>query len=170
MLLFFIRQGRQGDRSRERILSDIDFEKENILNTAAVDNGNVRVIKLQRDQVEEQQRKVDVLNSRVSDSTMKLFRQRQMFLSSVALVVVSLLLLVVFIRLNRTQRKFNKKLNEQNQRIKNQVNELKNQKQQLLNLSKELKMRPIPNLCFYEHFALFKTLLTLINPVNELLK
>jgi len=155
-----------------RILSDIDFEKENILNTAAVDNGNVRVIKLQRDQVEEQQRKVDVLNSRVSDSTMKLFRQRQMFLSSVALVVVSLLLLVVFIRLNRTQRKFNKKLNEQNQRIKNQVNELKNQKQQLLNLSKELEDATHSKLVFFTNISHeFKTPLTLINnPVNELLE
>lgn len=155
-----------------KILLNEPYDRENILNTAVVNQDNVRLFQLQANQINEKQAKVSELNSMISASMSNATRQRIMLYVLLLLVITAIAFLLFFIRSSRNSKILNKQLNDQNQKIKEQVEELEAQKQSLQDLSQSLEETTQAKLMFYTNISHeFKTPLALISgPINDLME
>lgn len=155
-----------------KILLNEPYERENALNTAVVDQDNVRLFQLQANQILEKQAKVSELNSMISTSMTNSTRQRIMLYILLLLIMTAVAFLAFFIRSNRKSKLMNLQLNDQNIRIKEQVEELEAQKQSLQELSQSLEETTQAKLMFYTNISHeFKTPLALISgPINDLME
>lgn len=154
-----------------QILSGKPYTKNNMLFTSIVDRSNVRVIQLQGDQINEQQKKFDRLNVLLSDSTIRYSNQRTLFLVSLVIIaLITLLLFMAFIAY-QIKRRTNMKLYQRNIEIQNQAKILESQKQQLVELSAQLEEATNAKLTFFTNISHeLKTPLSLITgPVEVLL-
>lgn len=155
----------------DRILRGRSYDRHNILNTAAIDMTNARIMKFQQEQIEDRQQKIDNLNSTLFKSQHSLMNYRRNFLlllmMTMLIVVAGILIFVLY----RIKSRLNSRLNEQNRKILSQVNELQIQKEQLLGLSRQLEEATNAKLVFFTNISHeFKTPLTLIlGPVQKLL-
>ncbi len=154
------------------ILTRREYERENLLRTAVVDRSNVRIIRLQNDQIDASQKKFDVLTEMLSSRNMAYSKQKwtiQMMTILLAVIFGSAILLAYLIV---RQRRLNRELNQKNKEIESQVETLTAQREQLKALSVQLEEAIQAKLVFFTDISHeFKTPLTLIlGPVTEMLQ
>lgn len=146
-----------------RILNHIAYDRDNLLNTAAVDISNARVMQLQHNQIETQQQKVDTLNDQFRDISQLYSNSNRMMWIFIALVALSFVFVWSLFTNNRRQARLNQKLNQSNAQIELQVQELEDQKKELERLNTELEEATQAKLLFYTNVSHeFKTPLSLI--------
>ena len=146
-----------------RILNHIAFDRINLLNTAAVDIYNARVMQLQYNQIDLQQQKLDRLNDQYRDVSVLYSNSRRAIWWFSALVALSLFFVWFLIQTNRRKSRLNQQLNESNAQVEKQVQELEDQKQQLERLNAEVEEATQAKLLFYTNVSHeFKTPLSLI--------
>lgn len=153
------------------ILTGKSYDKENFLNTAVVDKTNVRIIRLQNEQISQQQEKVDILSTQLSVGETALTRQQAVINTlTVSIVLISIFIIILFL-LVRNYRRLNRTLSQKNEEIKTQMGIMKSQQEQLSQISRSLEDATQAKLMFFTDISHeFKTPLTLIlGPVEELL-
>lgn len=154
------------------ILRGEPYQKENILNTAVVDNTNARVIKLQTDQIFQHQEKLKLMNNMLDQSIIKYSNQKNLLYAVFIILFLLIVLLVISIKAYRNKSENNHRLEQQNKEIKEQADALSQQKEQLILLSKQLEEATHDKLVFFTNISHeFRTPLTLIlGPVEILLQ
>ncbi|MBD8487222.1 substrate-binding domain-containing protein [Echinicola sp. CAU 1574] len=157
-----------GDKAIEvafKILTGEKFDKENILQTAAVDSSNVRIMKQQTDKIIDQQANITKQNERIS-TQMEIYRNQRTFLFGFGftLFVAILSLAYVFKSLREKQ--------EINEELKSKNKEISEQKDKVLKLSKKAEEATQQKFEFFTNISHeFRTPLTLIQaPVEDLLQ
>lgn len=154
-----------------KVLNKEEYQKENILYTAAVDKSNARILKLQHTQIVDQQVKFDKTNQLLDQSMAQYANQRSLFyLSLVAILLVSAFLIFAILAY-RSKSKINTKLSKQNKKIRRQTEKLEEQKDKLLALSEQLEDATNAKLMFFTNISHeFKTPLSLIlGPIDTLM-
>jgi len=154
------------------ILEKNDFKKENILATSVIDKSNAKILKLQTDQILEQQDKIVLLNHRVNEQLGRYTAQRNIMYVISMLAFLFCALLITLFRAYYVKNKLNKKLRASNLEINKQKEELEESQLQLLTLSKQLEEATHAKLAFFTDISHdFRTPLTLISgPVDMLLE
>lgn len=153
------------------ILTGTPFKRENILTSTVVDRTNLRLFNLQVQRIDEQQKKVEDLNSKVAVSIAKYTRQQQFFYFACLVVIIFMVLVGALFMANRTKNRLNSQLLQQNESVRKHVEELQIQKNQLVDLSNRLEETTQAKLVFFTNISHeFKTPLSLISgPVEDLL-
>jgi len=156
----------------EQILQGKPFSRENYLNTAAIDETNVRVISLQRMQISDQQHKFDALNNKFALINKQANDQRQSIIFILIVCLLSIALAGLLFWFNRRKNRYNEELHDQYLQIQQQIKELELQRSQSVALAKQLEESTQAKLVFFTNISHeFKTPLSLIvRPVEELLK
>lgn len=155
-----------------RILHKQSFEKENILYTAVVDKTNARVLKLQTDQINEHQNRIELLNT-ILNKNLDLYSTQRIFLYfSLAVLFIISVLSILLLRSYRHKNRVNKELEITNIAINKQKEELSEQKDQLITLSKNLEDATQAKLIFFTNISHeFRTPLTLLSgPLESIIK
>ena len=153
-----------------RILTGEPYNKDNILSTAVVDRNNVRVIRLQGDQINQLQNKFDQLNVLLNASLTQYANQHTLFTISLVVIFLTSLLLLVTLHAYRFKSRTNAQLKASNEKIHNQFVELEQQKQQLVELSANLEEATNAKLVFFTNISHeLKTPLSLITGPVEIL-
>lgn len=154
------------------ILSGAPYRRENILTSTVVDKSNMRLYSLQVRRIDEQQKKVEELNSKIMLNMAKYNRQQQLFYLICVIVIVFMVLIGALYMAIRTKNRLNSQLREQNISIKKHVEDLQLQKNQLVDMSNRLEETTQAKLVFFTNISHeFKTPLSLISgPVEDLLE
>lgn len=154
------------------ILNGLPYEKENILNSGVIDRSNYVTNRLQSEQIAQRQRSLDQLSSLLNTNLLRFSQQKTIIYVLVLLVVLSLGLLAVLWKTNKSKKRLNERLHAQNEEIRSQMATLNEQKDQLDRMSEQLKLATNAKLMFFTDISHeFKTPLTLImGTVSELLK
>lgn len=139
------------------ILQNKPYLKENILHTAVVDKSNVRVLRLQTEQIAILQEKVERINELLDESLKQYANQQTLFYGTILVLLLISILLIVSTFAYRNKSKSNRLLEEQ--------------KNQLVSLSKQLEEATNAKLVFFTNISHeFRTPLTLIlGPIETLL-
>lgn len=155
-----------------KILRGEPYEKNTILNTAAVDIFNARVVALQQSLIDSRQQKIDELNNLLDKNLSSLVNYKRNLTALILLMVMIFFIVVLLFVLYKMKSKMNNRLNQQNKKISSQVEELEQQKQQLIELSRQLEDATNAKLVFFTNISHeFKTPLTLIlGPIKELME
>ena len=153
------------------ILQNKHFEKNNTLYTAVVDETNARVLKLQADEVIEQENKISFLNERVNTYLSRYNTQRYFFISAAVIVFLFIIFFIFLFRAYHSKNRLNKKLEDRNSEINKQKDLLEQQRDQLIALSRQLEKATHAKLAFFTNISHeFRTPLTLIaGPISSLL-
>lgn len=156
-----------GDKAIEiawKILSKDSFEKENILQTAAVDSSNVRIMKQQTDKIINQQTNI-VRQQEMIRSQIEIYQSQKglLIVFAVTLFIALISLAYVFKSLKDKQ--------EINRELEVKNTEILKQQQQLVDFSKKAEEATAQKLKFFTNVSHeFRTPLTLIlAPIEELL-
>ncbi len=153
------------------ILQGVPFQKNNLLYTAVVDKTNAQILKLQSDEIVEQENKINFLNDRVNTYLSQYTTQRYLFWGAVFVVIFFIVFLSFLIFAYSSKNKLYKELENRNNEINEQKNLLEQQRDQLILLSKQLEEATHAKLVFFTNISHeFRTPLTLISgPVSSLL-
>ncbi|ERM84564.1 hypothetical protein P872_24405 [Rhodonellum psychrophilum GCM71 = DSM 17998] len=156
-----------GDKAIEvaaKILAGDSFEKENILQTAAVDASNIRIMKQQTDRIINQQSSI-FRQMEMIESQLKIYKSQRglLIVFGITLFIAIVSLAYVFKSLKDKQ-----KINRELQRKNKEVNE---QKEKVLSFSKKAEEATRYKLEFFTNISHdFRTPLTLIQgPIEELI-
>lgn len=154
-----------------KILLNIPYEKENLIQTSIIDRIFVQQIADQRELFASQLVKFDELNKLTQNSLVRYTRQKQLNYALIGIVALSVISLIVLIWSYFNSRKYNHFLHAQNDKIRQQVDELELQKEQLLAMSRQLEEATQAKLVFFTNVSHeFKTPLSLIiNPIKDAL-
>ena len=146
-----------------KILNRNAFDRSYILNTALVTPDNVRVLDLQRNEIESKQLKVEETNEKLENLSTVYGSQRRMLISLAILAGMILLFVFVLLSQNRRRARMNEVLNQQNIQIQEQIQKLETQNNQLVDLTKQLEEATQAKLAFFTNISHeFRTPLTLI--------
>jgi signal transduction histidine kinase/AraC-like DNA-binding protein len=147
-----------------KILKRENFKKENILPTLVVDSTNVRLMKLQTDKINSQQKEIEKQQNILSEQ-IRIYKNQRTFnnILITALFLVVVLGLIVYFSWRKNKR-ISKKLQLQNEEISKQSN-------QLIELSAKTEEAHQARINFFTNISHeFRTPLTLIlAPLEELL-
>ena len=154
------------------ILNGLPYNRDNRLYTAVVDKTNARVLKLQTDQITEQQEKLAKLNNALDESLVQYATQRFVLYASLGVLVVFFVLLAMLMRANWKANRINRLLKERNALVSKQRAELTEQRDQLALLSKDLEDATQAKLVFFTNVSHeFRTPLTLISgPLDQIVE
>ncbi len=157
-----------GDKAIEiaqKILTGGPYQKENTLQTAAVDSSNIRIMKQQTDKIIAQQDDIARQKERI-EVQMEIYQNQRIFLFGFGLTLfVAILSLAYVFKSLRDKQEINEELQEKNKQILDQ-------KDQVLHLSKKAEKATQQKFEFFTNISHeFRTPLTLIQaPVDELLQ
>lgn len=113
------------------ILNGKHYTREQVMSTSLVNKGNVHLMRLQADHIDEQNGKIEFLNDKLDLFFKRYSAQRALLYTFVSLVIVIAILLAVSIRAYSTKHKLNIKLALQKTILSQQRDELTEQKKTL---------------------------------------
>lgn len=152
------------------ILEGAAFQKYNYLNTIRIDNSNARITMLQGEQIEDQQSKIDNLDTLLIEMSNMLRRKNTFLLLTICLIILIVFTgaLIFYMMLHKTR--INRELDNKHKIITSQNKKITDQRDHLVKMlkiteeTKETKLQVLTNI-YHE----FKNVLTLINqPIEEL--
>jgi len=154
------------------ILSGQPYERFNYLNTVRIDHTNARTLKLQGDQINEQQARIDQQRDRMGEMGFLINKQRTLLILTVSTVVLLLMLAGFIIYLlkqkshtNRVLAAKSKTIEQQNRKISQKSDEL-GRMLKIAEEATEMKLKFFTNISHE-----FRTVLSLITlPVNDLIR
>lgn len=155
-----------------KILEGKAFEKENILYTAVVDATNARIIKLQTEQIQYHQTRINNLNVILNKNLAVYSTQRTILILSMILILVFIILVLLLLKSYRNKNRVNAALEKTNFEINKQKEELSEQRDQLITLSKNLEEATQSKLMFFTNISHeFRTPLSLLHgPLQTIIK
>lgn len=116
--------GEEAIRTAFSILNKEPFPRQNTLQTLVIDSSNVRLMKLQTDKINSQQKDIERQSEKLSQQIEIYNNQRTLLnLSIAALILIFLLASIVYLSL-RNNKRINRRLAQQNQEIIDQRNQL----------------------------------------------
>jgi signal transduction histidine kinase/DNA-binding response OmpR family regulator len=116
--------GEEAIRTAYNILHGLPYEKENTLQTTLVDASNVRIMKLQTDEILSQQNEIEKQQSRMAEQ-LKLYKNQQLALYLLlGFLTLSIILGAYALYSLREKRLANKALRDKNQMISEQKEEI----------------------------------------------
>ena len=153
-----------------KILNRTAFDRSYILNTALVTPDNVRLLDLQRNEIESKQQKVEETSRKLENLSAVYGSQRRMLISLAILASLILTFVFILLSLNRRRAHMNEVLNQQNAQIQEQIQKLETQNNQLVDLTKQLEEATQAKLAFFTNISHeFRTPLTLILGSTDLM-
>lgn len=164
-----------GDKAIElalNILSDQPYDKNNELASSVIDAGNVKMIKLQQQQVLDHQETINRQISRIVVQAQDFNDQRTLLrvtlISLFLLVVVAIWLVYYFVRITRK----NKELAEKNNAIEKQRKQLEEKNEQILRMNEKVEEATQAKFTFFTNISHeIRTPLTLIQaPVKTMMQ
>jgi len=121
-----------GDKAIHTVACILDgkpFDKETVFETSIVNKGNVHLMRIQANHIEEQDVKIEFLNDRLDRFFDDYNAQRIVMWTFIIIAVLACVLLIVIMRLFMIKHKLNSKLRRQNELLKQQRDEIAQQKE-----------------------------------------
>ncbi|GGA90690.1 sensor histidine kinase [Puia dinghuensis] len=147
-----------------RILGKQPFNRENILPSVVIDSTNVRIMKLQTDRIDNQQKDIEKQYDLLQEQQRIYRNQRNLLYAAIGGLVLAVVLGSIAFHSLRNNRKINRRLESQNQ-------EILLQQTQLLEMTEKAKEASTAKFNFFTNISHeFKTPLTLIlGPLEDAL-
>ncbi len=111
------------------ILNGQPYQREQIMQTSLVNKSNVHLMRLQADHIDEQNFKIEFLNTKLDDFFKQYSAQRVLLMTLIVLVVVVCALLAVGIHAYSTKHRLNLQLEKQSDELRTQRDKLAEQKE-----------------------------------------
>lgn len=176
---FYPTGGEKVIQTAVNILKKKPYDEINMLYTAVVDETNARIIKLQTDQIQYHQNRINNLNTEMNKNLAVYSTQRTILILSLVTILIFIVFVLLLFRSFRNKNRINQKLEETNQKleetnyeINKQKEEISEQRDQLVTLSKNLEEATQAKLTFFTNISHeFRTPLSLLlGPLQTITK
>lgn len=131
-----------GDRAihiADCILNGKPYNRDNIFQTSIVNKSNVHIMNIHASHIDEQNRKIEFLNSKLDDFFKDYEAQRIVLVTFIIILILVCIVLFVSIQAYNAKNHLNNKLARQKQILEQQKNELSEQKEKLERQRDELE-------------------------------